>query len=315
MESGQVYAAGNGKEYDMLETERLLLRKWTEEDADSLFEYAKDPEVGPIAGWPPHRSREESLDYGERKELWKSMNEILVKQLAIDFCTEEGAVTSRENIFTVYTPLQGRRIFEEGECFLKIACINGKILASGKKDIIAWVRKTFKDRSGAWFMDVEALHELEAGLKMFHCQIAQAHPFYTANEMSEVDTKDYEIRIFEGEELEPFRGDERFGEAFLFHELPKDEIGVGAYRDGVLLGMAGATSDSDSMWQIGINVMPEAEGLGIGSMLVAVLKNEILKRGKLPFYGTSMSHIASQRVALGAGFVPMWAELYCKSCK
>lgn len=42
--------------------------------------------------------------------------------------------------------------------------------------------------------------------------------------------------------------------------------------------MAGATSDSDSMWQIGINVMPEAEGLGIGSMLVAVLKNEILKR-------------------------------------
>ena len=65
----------------------------------------------------------------------------------------------------------------------------------------------------------------------------------------------------------------------------------------------------------GRGYMPEAEGLGIGSMLVAVLKNEILKRGKLPFYGTSMSHIASQRVALGAGFVPMWAELYCKSCK
>ena len=46
----------------MLETERLLLRKWTEEDANSLFEYAKDPEGGPAAGWPPHRSREESLD-------------------------------------------------------------------------------------------------------------------------------------------------------------------------------------------------------------------------------------------------------------
>lgn len=46
----------------MLTTERLLLRKWTEDDADSLFEYAKDPDVGPIAGWNPHRSREESLD-------------------------------------------------------------------------------------------------------------------------------------------------------------------------------------------------------------------------------------------------------------
>lgn len=45
----------------MLETERLILRKWTEEDAESLFEYAKDPNVGPIAGWPPHQSVEESL--------------------------------------------------------------------------------------------------------------------------------------------------------------------------------------------------------------------------------------------------------------
>ena len=31
--------------------------------------------------------------------------------------------------------------------------------------------KTFKDRSGAWFMDVEALHELEAGLKNIPCQV------------------------------------------------------------------------------------------------------------------------------------------------
>ena len=46
----------------MLETERLILRKWTEADAESLFECARDPEVGPIAGWPPHRSVEESLD-------------------------------------------------------------------------------------------------------------------------------------------------------------------------------------------------------------------------------------------------------------
>ena len=46
----------------MLETKRLRLRKWTEADAADLFEYAKDPDVGPIAGWPPHRSIEESLD-------------------------------------------------------------------------------------------------------------------------------------------------------------------------------------------------------------------------------------------------------------
>lgn len=45
-----------------LTTERLILRRWTEADAESLFEYAKDPDVGPIAGWPAHKSVEESLE-------------------------------------------------------------------------------------------------------------------------------------------------------------------------------------------------------------------------------------------------------------
>lgn len=43
-------------------TKRLILRRWQETDAESLYEYAKDPEVGPIAGWPPHKNVKESLD-------------------------------------------------------------------------------------------------------------------------------------------------------------------------------------------------------------------------------------------------------------
>ena len=45
-----------------LKTERLILRRWEDSDAESLFEYAKDPDVGPIAGWPAHQSIEESRD-------------------------------------------------------------------------------------------------------------------------------------------------------------------------------------------------------------------------------------------------------------
>ena len=44
----------------MLETKRLILRPWRETDAQSLYEYAKDPQVGPPAGWPPHTSVENS---------------------------------------------------------------------------------------------------------------------------------------------------------------------------------------------------------------------------------------------------------------
>lgn len=46
----------------MLETERLILRPWEAADAESLFKYAKDPKVGPIAGWPVHTSIENSRE-------------------------------------------------------------------------------------------------------------------------------------------------------------------------------------------------------------------------------------------------------------
>jgi [ribosomal protein S5]-alanine N-acetyltransferase len=46
----------------ILETERLFLRPWKESDAKSLYKYAKDPRVGPVAGWPPHKDEKESLD-------------------------------------------------------------------------------------------------------------------------------------------------------------------------------------------------------------------------------------------------------------
>ncbi|MBP3655776.1 MAG: GNAT family N-acetyltransferase [Clostridia bacterium] len=46
----------------VLETERLLLRPWQESDAEALYQYAKDPRVGPAAGWPPHTSVENSRE-------------------------------------------------------------------------------------------------------------------------------------------------------------------------------------------------------------------------------------------------------------
>lgn len=42
-------------------TSRLILRRWAESDADDLFKYASDPDVGPHAGWPAHKNVEESL--------------------------------------------------------------------------------------------------------------------------------------------------------------------------------------------------------------------------------------------------------------
>ena len=45
-----------------MQTERILLRPWRESDAEALFKYASDPDVGPRAGWPPHRDVKASLE-------------------------------------------------------------------------------------------------------------------------------------------------------------------------------------------------------------------------------------------------------------
>lgn len=44
----------------ILKTKRLILRPWKKDDAENLYEYAKDSDVGLIAGWPPHQNVEES---------------------------------------------------------------------------------------------------------------------------------------------------------------------------------------------------------------------------------------------------------------
>ncbi|WP_139905055.1 GNAT family N-acetyltransferase [Clostridium thermarum] len=45
----------------ILETERMILRPWKIEDLEDFYEYAKNPNVGPYAGWEPHGNKEVTL--------------------------------------------------------------------------------------------------------------------------------------------------------------------------------------------------------------------------------------------------------------
>lgn len=55
----------------VFETERLVMRPWREDDAESLYKYASDPDIGPAAGWPVHTSVEDSL---------RVLREVLIKE-------------------------------------------------------------------------------------------------------------------------------------------------------------------------------------------------------------------------------------------
>ncbi len=210
---------------------------------------------------------------------------IFYRQLALDYCCRQEDILSGRNQFHVYRPLEGRRQFWTGEdCLLKAA-------------------------EGAWFMEPPVMKELNRMLEQHGYEIDQLHPFFLSFREGPARTGAYQIRWYRDGEIEVFRGDARFSNAYSFCPTAPDRIGVGAFRDGKLLGMAGASADSPDLWQIGIDVLAEARGGGIGAMLVSLLRNEILREGKVPFYGAAVSHAISQSIAVRAGFVPAWAEL------
>ena len=91
-----------------------------------------------------------------------------------------------------------------------------------------------------------------------------------------------------------------------------DVLGVGAFDDGRLVGLAGCSADCDDMWQIGIDVLPQYRRQGIASALTSSLAREIFARGKVPFYCSAWSNMRSAGNAVKSGFIPAWAEMTVK---
>lgn len=242
----------------------------------------------------------------ERKNLF-------IKQMAIDYCCTEEEILDGENQFHTFVPQEGRRRFQQDrECFLKIAALRNKLLFAGDEQIIGWCRERFENENGAWFMAPAKLRELDRELSRYGYGIDFMHPFFVSYKPSDPTPHPYEIRYFRDDEIEAFRGDPRFKYALSFSKAAPDRIAVTACEDGKILGMAGVSEDSRYLWQIGIDVLPEARGKGIGVLLVNLLKNEILAEGKVPYYGTAFSHTLSMDIAVRTGFHPAWTELFAE---
>ena len=147
----------------------------------------------------------------------------------------------------------------------------------------------------------------------------------------EVDPQDTQARVtrlrvelLDAEKFERFRGDKRYSNALGFSVTRPDVLVLAAHPvDGDTpdapaagespaladpIAMVGLSDDSPIMRQIGIDVLPAWRGAGIASALVRDAARLTLAEGYLPFYGTSPSHMLSQRVAMNAGLVPTWWE-------
>lgn len=91
-----------------------------------------------------------------------------------------------------------------------------------------------------------------------------------------------------------------------------DVLGVGAYRHGQLVGLAACSADCDTMYQIGVDVLPEYRRQGIASAVTSALALEVLRLGKVPFYCCAWSNVNSAGNAVKSGFSPAWVEMTVK---
>ena len=157
---------------------------------------------------------------------------------------------------------------------------------------------------------------------------ASADALETDPEDTAVGETRLRVDLLSEEQIESFRGDKRYSNALGFSTTRPDVLVLAAYPvdenaskapDAPAAGesapaladpiaMVGLSDDSPIMRQIGIDVLPAFRGAGIASALVRDAARLTLAEGYLPFYGTSPSHMLSQRVALNAGLVPTWWE-------
>lgn len=151
---------------------------------------------------------------------------------------------------------------------------------------------------------------------------ASASAIEVAPEDTEARVTRLRVDLLSEEQVESFRGDKRYSNALGFSERRPDVLVLAAYAVDVAgdtegagipanadpVAMVGMSDDSPIMRQIGIDVLPAFRGAGIASALVRDAARLTLAEGYLPFYGTSPSHMLSQRVALNAGLVPTWWE-------
>lgn len=124
-------------------------------------------------------------------------------------------------------------------------------------------------------------------------------------------TCDYEIKVLHPDDFSNCYSQE-WSNALCKNRRHLDVLAVGAYENDRLIGLAGCSADCDTMWQIGVDVLPQYRNQGIASCLTSTLAVEILKHNKVPFYCCAWSNISSVRNAIKSGFKPAWVQMTAK---
>ncbi|MEE1039008.1 MAG: GNAT family N-acetyltransferase [Eubacterium sp.] len=231
---------------------------------------------------------------------------LVEEQFAIDYNCSVEDFQNKETLVTVKKKQEGARKFEE-ESFLSILSYHGKLVINAAEEILPWCENVLQKRiSAEWCFEAGSLISIDKKLNEFGYGIDQVHLFFLPKYETEVSNA--KMRWLEAADIPELEEDERIDEAFLFEDYIEDVLGVEILSDeDEIKAVAGATANSERMWELGVNSFEE--GKGYGQAALGALVKEVQRRGKVPYCGTALSHCASQNISLRAGFVPAFCEL------
>ena len=164
-------------------------------------------------------------------------------------------------------------------------------------------------------METPHIHELNKAFAPYDLGVCfMAEYFLPDVERLQALPCDYPIKVLHPKDFAELYT-ESWSNALCAKRPHLDVLAVGAYDGDRLVGLAGCSADCDTMWQIGVDVLPEYRRKGIASALTSRLALETLNRGKVPFYCCAWCNMKSARNAIRSGFTPAWSELTVRSTR
>ena len=242
------------------------------------------------------------------------IEEAAAKQLAIDLCCSPGDFFKNENTVTSPRIIDGRRVFTEEPHFFRAADMGMGAVICADKSVEPFARLLAEQKNGAEIFSAETVAVLNRELFSHGFCIGIMSQYFLPKTpyRPNVRYEGYTLTVFEGKDIEELYEYKGFNNALLYRTegARHDIIAVCAVNGRRIMGIAGASCDSPSMAQVGIDVLPEFRGMGIGSALVSSCAAEVFRRGYVPYYGTWSGNIISQRLAFHCGFYPAWCEMF-----
>lgn len=235
------------------------------------------------------------------------------KQLAVDLNCSPDDLFRPENTVTLPKNNEGRRLFTDEPPFFRAASMGMGAVISAASAVTPYAKLLAGQRGGSEIFEASAVSALNRELFTHGCCIGHLSQYYLPRTpyRSGARHEGYSLRVFEGAELSELYSCEGFSNALLYRSegARRDILAVCAVNGRRIMGIAGASNDSPVMAQIGIDVLPEFRGMGVGAALVSACAAELLAAGYIPYYGTWSGNIISQKLAAKCGFSPAWCEM------